>query len=81
MSLPSFDVVEQISVRDGAITVVHIGEGHRYTFPIVITKHHRILSDRPSCQLGESAKHSAFYCFEDARQFAEVEARKRGLID
>ena len=81
MSMPTFDVVEQIPARKGAITVVHVGEGHRYTFPVVMDKRHRILSDRPNCQLGGAAKHSAFFCFEDARQFAEVEARKRGLID
>jgi hypothetical protein len=81
MSISSFDVVEQTPTRDGAITVVHLSEGHRYTFPVVIDKRHRFLSDRPNCQLGGSAKHSAFYCFEDARQFAEIEARKRSLID
>jgi hypothetical protein len=81
MSLSSFDVVEPMPGGDGVITVVHVGEGHRYTFPIVSVKRYRILSDRPSCQLGGSAKHSAFYCCEDARQFAEIEARKRGLID
>jgi hypothetical protein len=81
MSVSSFDVVEETPSLDGVITVVHISEGHRYTFPIVVDKRHRILSDRPNCQLGDSAKHSAFYCFEDARHFAEIEARKRGLID
>jgi hypothetical protein len=81
MSISSFDVLEQIPALNSAITVVHLSEGHRYTFSIVIDKHHRVLSGRPSCRLGGSAKHSAFYCFEDARQFAELEARKRGLID
>jgi hypothetical protein len=81
MPMPSFDVLEPTFPFHDGITVIHVGEGHRYTFPITVLRRRRVLADRATCQLGAAAKHSVFYCNEDARRFAETEARKRGLID
>jgi hypothetical protein len=67
---------------DAEIRVVHSGEGHRYTFSFTTDNKGRvILSPAVNCRDNDKAAHSAAHFSKEARQFAEIDARKRGKID
>jgi hypothetical protein len=70
------------TTSDAEISIVHCDEGHWYNFRFVEDKSgRRILSDTLQCRNGPSAKHAAQHFLDDAKQFAEMEARKCGKID
>jgi hypothetical protein len=66
---------------EAEVRIVHINEGHRYTFPIVERDGKRVLSSAPFYQSNDKAEHMPRYFEIKARQFAETEARKLRLID
>ena len=55
------------------IVVIHIEEGHRYTFLFVISDGRRAIGDGAMRDSG-SGKHSAQYFYAEARQFVEAAA-------
>jgi hypothetical protein len=67
-------------VSDVEVTVIHAGEGHRYTYLINVGPP-RTLSQSVRYQIGGAGKHSPEYFDDDARRFAEQLARNEGKID
>jgi hypothetical protein len=65
---------------EAEIIIVHINEGHRYTYSIVDQDGKRVLSHTPVYRSNDAADHMPKYFEIKARQFAEAEARKLKLI-
>jgi len=77
------DEFEMAQVVPGFVTVLHLEEGHRYTFHVAEdSKGKRVLGEAITiCQAQPGAKHVVTFFTSHARAFAEREARKAGLID
>jgi hypothetical protein len=78
MTTPIFKVEK---CTDAEIKIVHLEEGHWYSFPFAKDKGRRILGTMTPHSAAVSAEHTADYFAADARLFAEKNARKAGKID
>ncbi|MBV9977371.1 MAG: hypothetical protein JO105_18445 [Hyphomicrobiales bacterium] len=73
-----FRVVE---VAANAITIEHCDEKHTFRFNVVLdAAGQRILSKSPLFFRNDRAKHSADFWRADALDFAERQARSKGII-
>jgi hypothetical protein len=73
-----FDWVEGSS--KSTVSVRH-PEGHRYEFYIVGKQGRRVLGEGSIIHEDARGKHGAGFFMQEARAFAEREARQRGIID
>ena len=73
-----FDWVEGSSKT--AVSVRH-EEGHRYEFRITEKNRRRVLGEGDIIHEDARGKHGAGFFMQEARAFAEREARQRGIID
>jgi hypothetical protein len=75
-------MAEQFDWVEGTKTAVSVRhkEGHRYEFTVAERNGRRVLGEGDFRENG-LAKHSASFFTQEARNFAEREARERQIID
>ena len=76
--MAQFDWVEGSSQT--TVSVRH-EEGHRYEFHIAGKHSRRVLGEGNIIHEDARGKHGAGFFMQEARAFAEREARQRGIID
>jgi hypothetical protein len=72
---------EVIEAKPKLLTVRHLDEGHLYTFHVVEDRDGRLILGHDNMLENARAKDGGAHHFFEAREFAEAEARRRGMID
>jgi hypothetical protein len=76
-------MTEQFDWIEGSKTTVSVRnkEGHRYEFAIAAKNSRRVLGEGNILHEDARGKHGAGFFMQEARAFAEREARQCGMID
>jgi hypothetical protein len=75
------DEFQLLTSEEAFISVKHVGEGHRFAFYVDTDPRGRRLSPTIAVKGRPDAARKAEVFISQARTFAELEARKAGLID